>query len=76
MRTTAKNFKQSGSGNGEFLSRKDMAKKFRVTERTIDNWRKKYGMPHFVVGRGVRFKENDVDAWMKTMRRGGPVGAE
>jgi len=60
-------------GGEKYLTRKEVAAKFGVDPRTIDNWREKYGMPHYRIGGQVRFVESQVDAWSKTMRRGKPV---
>ena len=56
-----------------YLTRKEVAAKFGVGPRTIDNWRKNYSMPYYRMGGQVRFVESEVDAWAKTMRRGKPV---
>jgi excisionase family DNA binding protein len=60
-------------GGEKYLTRKEVAARFKVDVRTIDNWRVKYQMPHYCVGGQVRFKGSEVDAWMKTRRRGGPL---
>ena len=60
-------------GGVKYLTRKEVAAKFGVDPRTIDNWREKYGMPYYRMGGQVRFVESEVDAWAKTMRRGKPV---
>jgi excisionase family DNA binding protein len=57
----------------KYLTRKEVAARFGVDVRTIDNWRDKYKMPHYCVGGQVRFVGSEVDEWMKTRRRGGPV---
>ena len=57
-------------GGEEYRTRKEMAAKFGVGVRTIDNWRRNYDMPHYCVGGQVRFKESQVEAWAETMRRG------
>ncbi|MBI5385068.1 MAG: helix-turn-helix domain-containing protein [Verrucomicrobia bacterium] len=44
-----------------------------MTERTIDNWRQKFQMPHYRIGGRIRFLSSEVEAWMKTLRRGGPL---
>ena len=55
------------------LTRKEVAAKFGVAVRTIDNWRHKYDLPHYCMGGQVRFVGSEADAWAKTMRRGRPV---
>ena len=57
----------------ELLTRKEVAARFGVDIRTIDNWRSRYRMPHYRIGGQVRFVGSEFDAWMKSWRRGGPV---
>jgi len=61
------------NGGEKYLTRKEVADRFGVDPRTIDNWRRNYDMPHYRMGGQVRFKESEVDAWAQTMRRGKPV---
>ena len=60
-------------GGEALLTRKEVAARFEVDVRTIDNWRSRYGMPHYRIGGQVRFVGSEVDGWMKGWRRGGPV---
>jgi excisionase family DNA binding protein len=60
-------------GGEKYLTRKEVAAKFGVAVRTIDNWRHKYDLPHYCMGGQVRFVGSEADAWAKTMRRGRPV---
>jgi excisionase family DNA binding protein len=60
-------------GGEELLTRKEVAARFGVDVRTIDNWRRRYRMPHYRIGGQVRFVGSQVDTWMKSWRRGGPV---
>jgi excisionase family DNA binding protein len=60
-------------GGEELLARKEVAARFGVEVRTIDNWRSWYRMPHYRIGGQVRFVGSEVDAWMKGWRRRGPV---
>lgn len=48
-----------------YLTREELAKEWRVTERTIDLWRKKAGLPSFKLGRLVRFEREDVEGWKR-----------
>jgi excisionase family DNA binding protein len=57
----------------KFLTRKEVAARFGVDVRTIDNWRSRYRMTHYRIGGQVRFLGSEVDAWMTAWRRGGPV---
>lgn len=46
------------------LTRKELANELKCTERTIDNMMKK-GIPHYKIDKIVRFKLDEVLAWMK-----------
>jgi len=42
------------------VSRKDAALILKVSEQTIDNYRKKNRLPSFIVGGNIRFKKADI----------------
>lgn len=46
------------------LTKKEIAKFLKVSEPTIDRWRKK-GMPSIKTGRLVRFNREDVLKWFE-----------
>jgi excisionase family DNA binding protein len=46
------------------LTSKDLEDLFGVDRTTIFNWRKK-GMPHYQIGRNIRFKKEEVVAWVE-----------
>jgi excisionase family DNA binding protein len=46
----------------QLLTRKQAAEQFRVTTRTIDRWRGRGLLKTVVVGRVVRFREEDLRA--------------
>jgi len=50
------------------LTKKDMAKMFRVSEKTIDKLRKE-GMPHHMVGGSVRFEKEKAMQWLEENKR-------
>lgn len=49
----------------EYLTKSEIAKLLRVSEPTIDRWRKE-GMPAIKTKRKVLFKQSDVEQWLKT----------
>ena len=51
-----------------YISRKDVAKLFNVTERTIDRWRQQGLNSYIIGGKLVRFKKEDVENWVKERR--------
>ncbi len=49
----------------EILTKKEIAKKLKISERTIDNLRRSQGLPFAVVGRSIRFDEAAIDDWFR-----------
>ena len=49
----------------DILTKEEVAKKLRVSERTIDNLRKDSGLPYATVGRQIRFFEEDINTWLR-----------
>ena len=47
------------------LTKEDVAKLLRVSERTIDQLRKTQGLPYFNVGRSIRFDVKDIEVWLR-----------
>lgn len=58
----------------EILTKGELAKLLKVTERTIDNLRKE-GMPYFKVGNNVRFDKVKVFEWLNRERNSREVVA-
>lgn len=58
------------SHDDRYLSIDDLAALLQVPKRTIYNWRAAYprrGPKSFRVGKHVRFRREDVDAWIETL---------
>lgn len=49
--------------NEEFLTKSELAKFLKVSERTIDRMREK-GLPSFKLGSNVRFEKESVLKWL------------
>jgi DNA binding domain, excisionase family len=47
------------------LTKDEVAKILRVSERTIDNLRKNQGLPYVTVGGLIRFTEEDINTWLR-----------
>jgi excisionase family DNA binding protein len=45
------------------LSRKEAAKRLRVSLDQLDVWRRAEGLPHIKAGRRILFRPDDLDAW-------------
>jgi hypothetical protein len=58
-------------GGEELLTKKEVARRLRVCPSTVDNWRKRYGLPTIEKGYRVFFDWEDVRAWLKS----GPMKA-
>lgn len=52
------------TGGVEMLTRKELAIKLNVSERTIDRYRKD-GMPFIQINKTIRFEEEKVMEWVK-----------
>lgn len=48
-----------------WVGKKEAAKHFNVSQRTLQNWMKKGVIPYVRIGRNVRFKLSDVDQAVK-----------
>ena len=48
----------------EYLNMDELKEWLKISRATVDRWRKA-GLPCYKVGRVVRFKREDVDAWLK-----------
>jgi hypothetical protein len=59
------------NGGEELLTRTEVARRLRVCPSTVDNWRKRYGLPTIEKGYRVFFDWEDVKAWLKS----GPMKA-
>jgi excisionase family DNA binding protein len=52
-------------GSNRLVSCRELAEFLSVPERTVrDNWRK-WNLQAHKVGRAIRFRERDVDAWLQ-----------
>ena len=52
------------------LTQRRLAGRLGVTRRTLERWRTEgIGPPFVKIGRGVRYDENDLSAWLVTRRR-------
>jgi excisionase family DNA binding protein len=50
----------------ELLTEAELAKLLKVSVRTVRAWREKgTGPPALRLGRGVRYRRRDVDAWLE-----------
>ena len=68
MKDTQSNRAGKEAVNGHYFRRKEIADRLGVTERTIDLWREKRGLPHYKPGGRVYFIGAEVDAWFRTRR--------
>lgn len=48
----------------------DVAAQFKVSVFTVRDWRKYGTGPHFIkVGKFIRYRQSDLDAWIESQRR-------
>jgi len=58
------------------LTRAEVAQLLGVEEKTLANWRSRsYGPLSFRVGKGVRYRAQEVDRWLAEQEAGGRRGA-
>jgi len=58
------------------LTRAEVAQLLGVEEKTLRNWRwRSYGPPSFRVGKGVRYRAQEVDRWVAQQEASEPRGA-
>lgn len=48
--------------------KKEIALRFGVTVRAVENWMKDQGLPYYKLGAVVRFKVHEVDKWLSERR--------
>lgn len=55
----------------QYLTKKEVARRLKVCERTIDYWRESgnFVKPVFLPGGGVRFIEREVAEWAKKQKK-------
>lgn len=54
---------------GKLITSKELQEIYKISRATVDRWRKE-GMPCIKVGRGVRFDEDAVMAWIECNKQG------
>lgn len=53
----------------ELLTIEELAQMLSVTQLTVDRWRRQGSGPAFIqVGRGIRYRVADVEAWLSANR--------
>lgn len=57
--------RQPAGGSNKFIGCRELADLLSLPERTVrDNWRR-WGLTAYTVGRAIRFRERDVEAWLQ-----------
>lgn len=57
------------------ITKKQLAEKWGVSERTVDQWRSDHGLPAVKIGNVLRFNEAEVMEWfMRFQKSKEPVG--
>lgn len=51
---------------GGYLTKPEVARMFRITPRTLDQWQAAGRLPFFKLGRTVRYKLSDIEAHLAT----------
>ena len=54
----------------ELVTQQQLANELQVSIRTLERWRKDGTGPAFIrVGRSLRYRRSDIDAWLTQQRR-------
>jgi predicted DNA-binding transcriptional regulator AlpA len=51
-----------------YLTTKELEGKYKVSRATIKKWRGK-GMPSYTIDRTIRFKESEIEQWVKEQNK-------
>ncbi|MCU0271096.1 MAG: helix-turn-helix domain-containing protein [Acidimicrobiales bacterium] len=54
----------------------DVAGHLGVSERTVRTWQRKYGLPHLRIGGTIRFRPEEIRAWVDRHEAHPTAGAE
>jgi excisionase family DNA binding protein len=71
-----KDTEQSPIGAEKFLTVPDVASILSVKQSTVYQWAKSKEIPHYRLGRIVRFKRKDLDVWIEDHRKEKNIGEE
>lgn len=52
-----------------FLTKDDVAKLFQITTRSVDDWMRRRLLPHYKIGRAVRFRLKDLERHLESAHR-------
>ena len=52
----------------EFITTKELCEWLKISPNTANNWRRK-GLPYVRVGNTVRYKKEDVENWINTLKK-------
>ena len=55
----------AGNGSDEFLTVEELAERLKIAPGTIYNWVSRGEIPYVKIGRAVRFRRADIDAWIE-----------
>jgi excisionase family DNA binding protein len=56
--------------NEPLLTARELAEHLSLSADTVLDWAEAGRIPHFKLGRAVRFRPSEVDAWLEAQRRG------
>ncbi len=53
-----------------YLSKKEVSQKYRITVRTLTEWTKSGRVPAYRIGRRILYKENEIDKALTVLKTG------
>jgi excisionase family DNA binding protein len=57
----------------KLLTVKDLSELLQMSPRTIYEWVYMGYIPHYKFSKGLRFKEHEIESWLKKMKRKGRI---
>lgn len=56
-------------GNDDHLmTTADVAMKLRINKKVVTRWIKAHGLPYYRIGSTLRFREEEIDEWIKSYK--------
>ena len=62
---------ENGPRDEEYISKRELARRLQMPQRTIEYYMRRGWFPHYKIGQSVRFRWNEIRAYLDTKCRVG-----
>lgn len=69
MKTASDNLIENKINNNDFFTIEELSCYLRIKTKTLYSWAENGSIPHYKIGRLIRFKKSDIDSWMGAHRK-------